>query len=78
MLAQVTNRARGPRGFETLDRGIVLIEPGETKDLDLADHPLHRAWVSAGEIVIEPRETEQSADVRAASKRPGRGERKPG
>jgi hypothetical protein len=53
MLATVTNRARGVRGLLTLDRGTVPLEPGAVALLDLADHPLHRAWTAAREILVE-------------------------
>ncbi len=53
MLARVMTLGRGPRGFLTLDRGIVMIEPGASALLDLADHPAHDAWVAAGEVNIE-------------------------
>ncbi len=54
MLATVTNRARGVRGLSTLDRGVVLLEPGTGAVLDLADHPLHRAWAAGGEVLVAP------------------------
>ena len=57
MRARVTNAARSARGFATLDRGIVMLEPGASEALDLADHPIHRAWEEAGEAIISPDET---------------------
>ncbi len=54
MLARVTNLSRGPRGFLTLDRGTVMVEPGGSGLLDLADHPAHDAWVKAGDTSISP------------------------
>ena len=52
MLARVTTLGGGPRGFLTLDRGTVIVEPGASALLDLADHPAHDAWVAAGEASI--------------------------
>ena len=52
MLCDVTNRSRGPRGLQTEAGTTHLVEPGETVCLDLAEHPLHRAWEAAGEIAI--------------------------
>lgn len=66
MLATVTNRARGARGFATLDKGVVLLEAGATALLDLADHALHRAWAAAGEVLIAPL---SDKDAKAARKR---------
>ncbi len=54
MLARVTILGRGPRGFLTLDRGTVMVEPGASALLDLADHPAHDAWVAAGEASVIP------------------------
>lgn len=66
MLAAVTNRAQASRGFATLDRGIVVLEPGEGATLDLADHPAHRAWADAGAIACHPL---SDKDARAARRR---------
>jgi hypothetical protein len=66
MLAHVTNKTRGARGFVTLDRGTVLLEPGATALLDLADHPLHRAWSASGGVVVAPL---PEKDAKAARKR---------
>ncbi len=54
MLARVTNLSRGPRGFLTLDRETVMVEPGSSDLLDLADHPAHDAWVKAGDASVTP------------------------
>ena len=54
MLATVTNKGRGPRGFATLDRGVVLLEAGASAVLDLAEHALHRAWAASGEVLLAP------------------------
>ena len=54
MLATVTNKAKGPRGFATLDHEIVLLEAGASALLDLADNLLHRAWAADGEVLIAP------------------------
>ena len=54
MRVRVTNLGRGARGFQTADGGTVLVEPGSSASLDLADHPAHRAWQAAGEVKIEP------------------------
>ena len=54
MLATVTNRAKGARGFATLDREVVLLEAGASALLDLADHLLHRAWAAEGQVLIAP------------------------
>ncbi|UDL93970.1 hypothetical protein LGH83_15615 [Lichenihabitans sp. PAMC28606] len=64
MLAAVTNKAKSSRGFHTLDRGSVPIEPGAHALLDLADHPLHRAWADAGEISIVPLSDKDAKAVR--------------
>jgi hypothetical protein len=66
MLVSVTNKARSLRGFATLDRGIVPVEPGANAVLDLADHALHRAWATAGEVVVAPL---SDKDAKAARKR---------
>lgn len=34
-MTEVKNISSGPRGIRTLDRDIVMLEPGETADLDL-------------------------------------------
>ncbi len=52
MLADVTNRARGARGFQLIDGTTHLVEPGASTRLDLADHPLHGVWEAAGEVSI--------------------------
>ena len=54
MRALVTNRAGGPRGFQTRDRGTVLLEAGESATLDLAAHPSHDAWAASGEVALVP------------------------
>ena len=54
MLARVMTLGGGPRGFLTLDRGTVMVEPGASALLDLADHPAHDAWVAAGEASVTP------------------------
>ncbi len=80
MLAKVTNRSRGARGFETRDRGTVLLEPGGSAILDLVDHPAHRAWETAGEVTMLAREdrAEGAAHDRApAPRRPARGRASP-
>ena len=56
MLARVMTLGRGPRGFLTLDRGTVMVEPGASALLDLADHPAHDAWVASGEVRIASEE----------------------
>ena len=66
MLATVTNTAKGPRGFATLDREIVLLEAGASALLDLADNLLHRAWAADGEVLIDPL---PEKDAKAARKR---------
>ena len=54
MLAHVTNRAASARGFDVAGGGIVFVPPGDTMLVDLTDHPAHRAWETAGEVVIDP------------------------
>ena len=54
MLAHVTNLAASPRGFDADGGGVVFVAPGETVLLDLVDHPAHRAWEAACEIMIVP------------------------
>ncbi len=66
MLCAVTNRSSAPRGFATLDRGVVLLDPGEAATLDLADHPSHRAWAEAGAVTCQPL---SDKDARAARRR---------
>ncbi len=66
MLANVTNKASGPRGLATLDREIVMLEAGASALLDLADHLLHDAWVESGQVVIAPL---ADKEARAARKR---------
>jgi hypothetical protein len=66
MLANVTNKAGGARGFHTLDRGTVLLEAGASALLDLAEHPLHRAWVASGDATVAPL---ADKDAKAARKR---------
>ena len=52
MRARVTNFARAPRGFHTADGGTVLVEPGSSALVELADHPIHDAWAAAGEVKV--------------------------
>lgn len=66
MLAALTNRSKAALGFATLDRGVVVLEPGEAATLDLADHPAHRAWSEAGAIACHPL---SDKDARAARRR---------
>ena len=66
MLAHVTNGSGCPRGFATLDRGVVVLERGESELLDLADHPSHAAWRESGEVRIAQL---SDKDARAARKR---------
>ncbi len=66
MLSTVTNRGRGARGFSTLDRGVVLLDPEASAVLDLADHPSHRAWSDAGQVLIVPL---PEKDAKAARRR---------
>ena len=54
MRAHVTNKSGAARGFQSLDRGTAMIEPGASAELDLADHDLHRVWEAAGEVAIMP------------------------
>ncbi len=54
MRAHVTNRSGAARGFQSLDRGTVMVEPGASAELDLADHDLHRVWHKAGAVKIVP------------------------
>ena len=70
MLARVTNRSQGARGFHIGDGGTHFVEPGGSALVDLADHMLHRAWEAAGEVTIEV-----AAD--AAERKPGKGRRSP-
>lgn len=70
MLAHVTNKSGAARGFQSIDRGTVMIESGASAHLDLADHDLHRAWEAAGEVAIvvmeeaEPDEPEKPKQKR--------------
>lgn len=81
MLAHVTNRSRGARGFQSVDRGTVMVEPGASARLDLSDHHLHRAWEAAGEVAIaavaeaDPEQAQPDRDdgKPAARNRRGRG-----
>lgn len=66
MLVSVHNRAAGPRGLATLDRGVVVLEGGETALLDLADHPSHDAWCQGGDIRVTAL---SDRDARAARRR---------
>ncbi len=79
MLSTVTNRAGAPRGFSTLDRGTVVLEPGEAATLDLADHPAHRAWAEAGEALCLPLPDREARAVRrrldAEAAEAGKGQR---
>ena len=61
MRARVTNLGRGARGFHTADRGTVLLDPGASAVLHLADHPIHDAWVAAGEVAVEPEDGPEPA-----------------
>lgn len=71
MRARVTNLGRGARGFHTA-AGIAMLEPGASAVLFLADHPVHEAWVAAGEVSIVPEEgTEAPASRPRAPARPG-------
>ena len=67
MRARVTNLGRGARGFHTTDRGTVLLEPGAATVLSLADHPIHDAWIAAGEVAVV---SEDEPDPAAARARP--------
>lgn len=52
MLALVINKSGAARGFQSLDGRTVMVEPGASARIDLADHDLHEAWESAGEVAI--------------------------
>ena len=71
MRALVTNLGRGARGFHTRDRGTALLEPGASAALDLADHPVHRAWEETGEARIEPEDASRGRD-RSSAREPGK------
>ena len=66
MLAHVTNRAASARGLDVAGGGIVFVPPGETMLVDLTNHPAHRAWEEAGEVVVDPL---PDKDARAMRKR---------
>ncbi len=66
MLAQVINRSGAARGFATRDQGTVLVEPGASALVDLADHPLHDTWAQAGQVLVQPL---SDKDAKAARRR---------
>ena len=68
MRARVTNLGRGARGFSTADRGTALLDAGASALLDLADHPVHDAWIAAGDVAVTPEEEPEPA-VRAPRRR---------
>jgi len=53
MRARVTNLGRAARGLQTSAGGTAMLEPGASADLDLADHPVHEAWVAAGGVRVD-------------------------
>ncbi len=53
MRARVTNLGRAARGLQTSAGGTAMLEPGASADLDLARHPVHDAWVKAGEVRVD-------------------------
>ena len=78
MRVHVTNLGRAARGFHTADGGTTLLEPGASADLDLARHPVHDAWVEAGEVRLDVlAENEAKPDdvplVRPRDRAPARG-----
>ncbi len=70
MLADVTNRSRSPRGFLLSDGTTALLDPGAAARLDLADHPLHRAWEAAGDVAIVP--LHGAGEIGAGARKPER------
>lgn len=50
-MTNVKNISTGPRGIRTTDRGLVMLEAGESADLDLAKGEDNEEWFSfdAGE-----------------------------
>ncbi len=68
MRAHVTNRSGAARGFQSLDRGTVMVEPGASAELDLAEHDLHRVWHEAGEVRIVPVDAAEPAPAPVAQK----------
>ena len=51
-MAIVTNTSRGERVLALADGRHATLAPGQARDLDLADHPVHAAWLRLGQITI--------------------------
>jgi hypothetical protein len=79
-MAKVTNTAKGPRGFYTADGGLVMLEPGESFEGELAKGDLYEGLKSgAAATSSEPKalsamnkaellETASSEDVQTFDK----------
>lgn len=62
-MANVTNKAAGPRGVILQDGRSALLLPGCTEDLQLSDHPVHDAWVACGELEVEASAVEPEPEL---------------
>ena len=51
-MATVTNLAKSERVLSLASGRPATLAPGESRELDLADHPVHDAWVKAGQVRI--------------------------
>ena len=51
-MAAVTNRARSPRVLALADGGRATLAPGQSRDLDLAEHPVHTSWIANGTLTV--------------------------
>ena len=52
-MARVTNKAKASRTFVLASGRSATLHPGTSDDLDLADHPVHDAWIAGGEVEVE-------------------------
>ena len=70
-MTKVKNISGGPRGIYTKDQGLVMLEKGEARDLDLADGEDNEDWFSfdgageglSGHTVAELREIAETENI---------------
>lgn len=63
-MAKITNITAGPKGLHDKDGVLVMLEAGETVDIDLGSGDLNKEWFGTGAHAAK--EAEKAADAAKA------------
>jgi hypothetical protein len=60
-MAKITNITAGPKGLHDKDGALVMLEPGQTEDIELGAGELNKEWFGTGAHAAK--EAEKAADA---------------